>query len=383
MLNPALAATSFWWSLVALAFTFAGYALLMSALARCRKLPPPPDSTSFQPAISAVICAHNEADRIARRVANLLASDWPAEQLGILIVSDGSTDATAETVRQLRHPRVRVLELPQRRGKPAALNAGLAAVSGEIVVLGDTRQDFAPDTIARLVRHFAHPNVGAVSGALLIQGADSAVGGGVDAYWRIEKAIRAAEARWDSCIGCTGAVYAIRRALFTPIPEDTLIDDVVIPMQIAVRGQRVLFDPEARAFDPQTLEPARERIRKRRTLAGNFQMLFRYPGWLLPWRNRLWWQLIAHKYLRLVAPFLLVLLFVSNAALLDQPLYRVLFEGQCAFYAVALLGLARPHVRLRLLSLPAAFVFLNWMTLAGLWHYLRGARQPGWQPAKL
>lgn len=142
----------------------------------------------------------------------------------------------------------------------------------------------------------------------------------------------------------------------------------------------MLFDPEARAFDPQTLEPERERIRKRRTLAGNFQMLFRYPGWLLPWRNRLWWQLIAHKYLRLAAPFLLALLFASNAALRDEPLYRALFIGQCGFYLAALLGLALP--RLRLVSLPAAFVFLNWMTLAGLWHYLRGTRQPGWQAAK-
>jgi cellulose synthase/poly-beta-1,6-N-acetylglucosamine synthase-like glycosyltransferase len=380
MLNPSLAAALFWSGLVLLAFTFAGYAWLIHLLARWRNPPAEPASTGFQPSVSVVVCAHNEADRIARRVTNLLASDWPTEQLDILIVSDGSTDATAEIVRQLQHPRVRILELPQHCGKPAALNAGLAAATGDIVVLGDMRQEFAPDTITRLVRHFSDSGVGAVSGALFIQGADSAVGGGVDAYWRMEKAIRAAEARWDSCIGCTGAVYAIRRALFTPIPEDTLIDDVVIPMQIALRGQRVLFDPEARAFDPQTLEPARERIRKRRTLAGNFQMLFRYPGWLLPWRNRLWWQLIAHKYLRLAAPFLLALLFASNAALMDQPLYLALFIGQCGFYIAALLGLARP--RLRLLSLPAAFVFLNWMTLAGLWHYLRGARQPGWQPAK-
>ena len=210
-------------------------------------------------------------------------------------------------------------------------------------------------------------------------GGFGSVGAGVDTYWRLEKAIRFYESELDSCIGCTGAVYAIRRDLFEPIPSDTILDDVVIPMQIAMRGFRIVFDPAAVAYDPQPLEPRLERIRKQRTLAGNFQMLARHPRWLLPWRNRLWWQLISHKYLRLLAPFLLLAVLLANSALLEVSLYRFLFFGQCIFYICALIGLIFSSLRAVCFSLPAGFVFLNWMTLTGLWHYVRGTHRQGWQ----
>jgi cellulose synthase/poly-beta-1,6-N-acetylglucosamine synthase-like glycosyltransferase len=231
-----------------------------------------------------------------------------------------------------------------------------------------------------LAAHFADPQVGAVSGALEIERAASGLGSAVETYWRQEKELRAAEAKWDSCIGCTGAVYAIRRALFTPIPDDTLLDDVVIPMQIAVCGHRVLHDPVALAFDPQPLGPAAERVRKRRTLAGNFQMFFRYPAWLFPWRNRLWWQLISHKYLRIFAPALLALVLLANLALLASPFYRAIFVMQCACYTFAALGLAWPGLRSRVFTLPAGFVLLNASAVAGFLHFLRGGTGlQGWE----
>ena len=296
-----------------------------------------------------------------------------------VLVSDGSTDDTVARVNALAHPRVTLLVERVRCGKACALNIAVAAARGEIIVLADARQSFLPETILQLARHFQDSPVGAVSGALEIDPAASSVGGGVDAYWRLEKFIRAAESRWDSAIGCTGAVYAIRRQAFQPIPTDTILDDVVIPMQISNQGLRVLFDATARAFDPQPLEPSHEQVRKRRTLAGNFQMLLRYPGWLLPWRNRLWWQLISHKYLRLLAPFFLLGLLLANSALLEIPLYQFLFLGQCFFYGCALIGLVFTSLRVACFSLPAGFVFLNWMTLTGLWHFVRGTHRQGWQ----
>src|SRR5207244_6805366 len=139
----------------------------------------------------------------------------------------------------------------------------------------------------------------------------------------------------------------------------TVIDDVVIPMLVALQNRRVLFDSSALAFDPQPLEPAAERIRKQRTLAGNFQMLFRHPRWLLPWRNRLWWQLISHKYSRLAAPLFLVLVFSASLALDGNPLYRLLFFGQSLFYFFALAGCLPLLKKFPLFSAPAGFVFLN------------------------
>jgi hypothetical protein len=166
--------------------------------------------------------------------------------------------------------------------------------------------------------------------------------------------------------------------LFEPIPDDTLLDDVVIPMQIAMRGYRILHDPAALAFDPQPMEPAAERVRKRRTLAGNFQMLFRHPAWLLPWRNRLWWQLISHKYLRILAPALLALVFLVNVPLLSSPFYRATFAAQCACYMLAALGLTFSNLRSRIFTLPAGFVLLNAGAVLGFLHYLRGSDLHRW-----
>ena len=369
---------AFWLSIGALAYTFVGYSALMGWLARERKivrreLPGEP------PEVCVVVVAHNEETRIAARLENLLAADYPPEKLRVLLVSDGSTDATFARAQTFDPTRVSVLAPPTRAGKAAGLNAALALVTSEIVVFTDARQRFAPHAIARLAAHFADPRIGAVSGSLEIDAASSAAGAGVDAYWRLEKNLRAAESRFDSCIGCTGAIYAIRRALFTPIPTDTLLDDVVIPMHIAAGGARVIHDPDAIAFDPQTLEPASEQRRKQRTLAGNFQMLFRHPAWLLPWRHRLWWQLLSHKYLRLAAPLFLLATFTANLALAAHPFYRATLAGQVLFYAAAALGLAARSRRWRVLSLPAGFVFLNIMALRGLWHFLTQRDRPGWK----
>ena len=377
-----LSLTAFWIGLAALAYTFVGYGLLMRLLARTRSRTATRGLPDEVPFVTAIIVAHNEDARIVARIENLLASDYPPDRLHVLLVSDGSTDDTVARARSIANPRVTILTRPVRSGKAACLNAALRQCSGDLVVFADARQRFAADTIARLVAHFADPKVGAVSGALEIESAQSGIGSAVDAYWRHEKGIRAAEAQWDSCIGCTGAVYAIRRALFAPIPDDTLLDDVVIPMQIAVRGYRVLHDPAALAFDPQPLEPAAESARKRRTLAGNFQMLARHPRWLLPWRNRLWWQLISHKYLRIFAPAFLAQILLANAALLARPFFRLAFLGQCGFYALAAIGGLFPRLKQRVFSLPAGFVFLNLTTIRAFWHYVRDRDAHRWSREK-
>jgi cellulose synthase/poly-beta-1,6-N-acetylglucosamine synthase-like glycosyltransferase len=179
-------------------------------------------------------------------------------------------------------------------------------------------------------------------------------------------------------IGCTGAIYALRRSAYEPIPEDTLIDDVLVPMQALVRGGRILFEPEAKAYDPQTLAPEQEQRRKTRTLAGNYQLLFRHPSWLLPWRNRCWWQLISHKYSRLAGPFLLALCLVSTAVLArDSIFFRLALAAQSACYLCGLLGLALPRIRRRWLAIPAGFLFLQWQCLRSLAHYLGGLRGGG------
>jgi cellulose synthase/poly-beta-1,6-N-acetylglucosamine synthase-like glycosyltransferase len=374
-----LASIVFWVSVAALFFTYLGYPALMALLARFRRPRGERDAPPEWPLVSVVLVARNEAARIAERLRNLAESDYAGDRMEFLVVSDASSDATDHEVKKLGDPRIRLIRQPERAGKASGLNAGVAAARGDVIVFADARQTFAPSAIRELSRALLDPQIGAVSGELEIALSGGGVGRGIDAYWRLERFLRRAEAEVDSCIGCTGAIYAIRRALFAAIPPDTILDDVVIPMQIATRGLRVSFSPEARAYDPQPLEPRLENGRKRRTLAGNFQMLFRYPAWLMPWRNRLWWQLIAHKYLRLFAPVFLVAAGLANAALLASPVYRVTGALQVVFYALAALGFV---LRSRLFSIPAGFVFLNYNVVRAFGQYLTGRAGAEWGRVK-
>lgn len=367
--------TFLWVSVALLAYTFLGYQILIAALGRLRRCsaPPLPPPATNPERVAVVIVAHNEQARIRARIENLLATPLP---LKVAVCSDGSTDATCS---EARLAGARVFDFPVRRGKAACLSEAIPVLDAPIVVLTDSRQRFTPHTIPRLVRHFADPAIGAVSGILRIGDASTSAGSGVNLYWKMETALRQSESDFDSCIGCTGAVYAIRRSLFVPVPADTILDDVAIPMNIALSGHRVIYDAEAEAFDPQALDPRAETRRKARTLAGNFQMLLRHPAWLLPWKNRLAWQLISHKYLRLGGPALLACALVSSACLASIPVYRACLGIQVLFYLLAAAGLAVPSLRMRLFSIPAGFLFLNFMTLLGLLRFFFGSKGGAWE----
>lgn len=372
----------FWISLAGITSTYGFYPLVCRWLAKHFPHPPANSNEIVLPTLTVIIVAHNEAARLPRRITNLLSSDYPPEKLSILIMDDGSTDATSSVLGAINNKRVRWQHLPERKGKPAALNIGIAASSSEVCVLADARQTFSTETIRRLAIAFSDPGVGAVSGELEIAASTSAIGSGIGSYWKRERQLRADEAAYDSCIGCTGACYAIRRSEFQPLPEDTLLDDVVIPLRIAVRGFRILHDRQALAFDEQPQEPEFEARRKRRTLAGNFQMLFRYPAWLLPKGHRLWWRIIAHKYLRIAVPLLLLGAAVGSAALWESTFYRTSLYLQAFCYLLGVCGLVSGS-RFKICSLPAGFLFLNAMVVAAFFDYATGKTTSKWATANL
>ena len=367
-------------SLFVLGYTYCGYAALISFLAKFFSNSPGKDKPVKYPSVSVVVVAYNEETRLKLRLDNLLASNYPIECLELVIVSDGSTDQTVSLVRNYSDPRVKLISVEQRSGKPNGLNLGIAAASNDIIVLTDVRQRFESETIRQLVENFTDPQVGAVSGTLMIDPSAKGVGKGIDLYWKLEKLIRKSEACVDSCIGCTGAVYAIRKKLYRNLRKETLIDDVVVPMNVVNQGFRVVHDPEAIAYDPQALDKDKERIRKTRTLAGNFQLLVWFPQWLLPWKCRIWWQLISHKYLRLASPLLLCSLLVSNMLLFHSHwLFALFLCGQIAFYLLAVLGLTHGH---RIFSAPGSFIFLNIMVVRGFLSYVREDHSMGWKTSK-
>lgn len=373
---------SFWLGLAFLGFTVVGYAALTRRRAERLGARVNREPLAEWPTVAVVLCGHNEADRLPERLRNLAATDYPAERLRLVVVDDGSNDGTEQAVHEaaaeLAVP-VTLLRQPERRGKPAGLNLARGQVTETVVVLTDVRQRFDAATIPHLVQALADPAVGAVSGHLEIAASAAGVGGGVGRYWLIERQLRADEARLDSCIGCTGAVYALRRSLWPEIPEDTLIDDVEIPLRIAATGARIDFEPAARAFDPQALDPAREAVRKQRTLAGNFQLLARHPRWILPGGHRLWWGLFWHKIARLLVPPALAVVLVASLALAPgQPFYATAATGQVLLYALGLLGLANPAWQARVYTVPASFLFLQWQVIRGFWLWLTPRGTGAW-----
>jgi cellulose synthase/poly-beta-1,6-N-acetylglucosamine synthase-like glycosyltransferase len=333
--------------------------------------------------ISVVIVAFNEAVRLPQKIASVLASDDAHLIHEVLIASDGSTDDTAEVIERLHEPRVKLLAFAERRGKPSVLNETIPLCANELIVLTDARQNLDRRAIAELAANFADETVGIVSGELVFKAASNSTTAahGIGIYWKYEKFIRKHEGRFRSVPGATGALYALRRSLFRPIPTQTILDDVVIPMQAVVEGTRCLFEPAAIAFDLPSDSTSKESIRKRRTIAGAAQLIVNHPSWLLPWRNPIWLEFVSHKLARLVSPLLLGLAMIANVALSAAPIYGVLLTLHVTFYLSALAGwlFQRTGRRSALFGAQLMFVALNLTTIAALCDAFRGRFRATWQ----
>lgn len=372
----------FWGALLFLFYTYAGYPAAIWMIAQL--YPRRNQRAQFTPPVTIVIVAHNEEARIAKKLENCLALDYPKDCLKILVASDGSTDGTCGHVREFASRGVRLLDFAERRGKAACLNDAVQACHTEYVVFTDVRQRLAADAVRALLRNFNDKSVGAVSGEMVFESSyGSGFEKGVDAYWRYEKFIRFWEGVVDSVVGVTGAIYALRKSYFQPIPPGTILDDVLIPMNVVLQGKRVVFEPSALAYDVPETEAAGESRRKKRTLAGNYQLLTLRPAVLNPFRNRIWFQLISHKLTRLVAPLAMFTAFVANLLLAaSSGFYALLFAMQCLLYALALAGVRRPQYQhLAAIRIPATFFTFNWYAVLGLIEFLRNRRGGGhlWQ----
>ena len=320
--------------------------------------------------VSIVMAARNEGLRLAARLDNLLSLDFPAGKRQIIVVSDGSTDDTLDVLAQYAGA-VETVALPTG-GKALALNAGAARARFDIIVFADARQAFAPDALKALVSPFSDPSVGVVSGELLLdaeselfahrrtrtdrrtmarptpskaierrrverrQTSASTITDGVGVYWRYEKYLRRLESAVWSTVGATGAIYAIRRELWRPLPPQTILDDVLTPMRVVLAGYRVVFNEHARAFDRVTADAEAEARRKVRTLGGNYQLPVLEPRLLLPWRNPIWLQYLSHKLGRLAVPYALLMLFAASIVMAEvSPFYQLALVVQVVFYLLA------------------------------------------------
>ncbi len=355
--------------LLVLAYTYVGYPALIGLLARlfpqrvCRD----PD---WRPTVTACIAAYNAAGTIDAKLASLVAQDYPADKLEILVYSDGSDDGTDEIVTAwaAREPRVRLMRGRKRLGKPTGLNRMREEAHGEVLLITDSRQPLAPQALRALLEMLADPDVGCVTGNLVLEGQ---AGSGV--YWRYENWIRRQEAHYRSVVGMTGPIAALRKVDLDLLPRDLILDDIWIPMQLRLRGRRVLFAERAIAYD-RAFADEREFGRKVRTLAGNYQVFAWMPSLLSPLSNPSWFETISHKVMRLVCPWALVALFLASAVSVGTMLGRLLLIGQVAFYGAAVIG---PRGG-RIATVARTFVVMHVAAVVGLWRFVTGRQRVTW-----
>jgi biofilm PGA synthesis N-glycosyltransferase PgaC len=366
----------FWISAAIVLYVYGGYPCLLAVWARTVDRRPRriPFGTGRWPSLSIIVAVRNEARRLPARIANLLEQEYPGER-EIIVVSDGSMDAPGAALAAFGDA-VTLIELPPG-GKPLALNAGVMAASGSILVFADARQRFAPGALIELALNFSDPKVGGATGELVLDceenaPSDSGIGEGIGLYWKYEKWLRRNESRVWSTLGATGAIYALRRALWRPLPASTLLDDVLAPMRAVLAGSRVVFEPRAIAYDRASRDAAAETRRKKRTLAGNYQILAQEPRLLVPFLNPVCMQYVSHKVGRLIVPWALVALLACSIALAHESwLYKFMVAAQCELYGLALAG-AFSRAGERIPRLARTFVLLNYSAIAGLAALRRG-----------
>lgn len=371
----------FWGGIATLAYTLVGFPLLV--LARGLLLRRDHHSAPITPRVSLVVSAYNEVDVIGPKLDSLVALDYPRERLQILVASDGSDDGTNELVASYADRGVLLLDLP-RVGKAAALNAAVEAASGEIVVFSDANSIFAPGSLRALVAPFADPEVGGVAGDQRYLPADGAVG--ERSYWSFDRLLKTYESRGGNVISATGAIYAIRRDLFEPVP-DAVTDDFVISTGVISRGHRLVFTSEAVAYEPVAASEGAEFGRKVRIMTRGFRSVLARRALLDPRRSGFYaLQLISHKVLRRLLAVPLAAVALGSAALArDGWLYAAAVVGQIGFYGAATVGLLARDQRLRdhpAFALPAFFVMVTWASLVAAVNVLRGRRIDRWEPAR-
>lgn len=367
-----------WSSAALLLHVFVGYPVLVWLQARVR--PRPVARRAILPTVSVVIAVHDGERFVRAKLANLRQLDYPAELIDIVLVCDGCHDATVAIARRSTDPRLTVVDHPNRRGKAACLNDAVALTRGDVLLFTDVRQRLSPMAVKELVANLGDPEVGAVTGELHMENVHSGFAQGVDFYWRYEKGIRHAESLSGSTIGVTGAIYAMRRSLFRPLPPGTVLDDVLVPMRVAAQGKRVVFEPKAMAWDQPSQKPDEERRRKIRTLAGNYQLIQLAPWLLVPGANPLWFRFVSHKLLRLLAPWLIVALTVSSGLLVTRhAMYATAFGALVAGMLMVGLALLPSRLgRLPPLRIALAFFYLNLFAAQALVAFARNRRLHLW-----
>lgn len=374
----------FWLSIAALAYTYAGYPLLLVVVARLRSKPV--RRAEWTPTVSLIIAAYNEERDLAAKLENSLQLDYPKSNLEIIVTSDCSTDRTDEIARVFAERGVRLHRQSERLGKTAAQNAAVEQANGEIILFSDATTHYQPDVLRTMMPSFADQGVGCVTGRVIYRSsANSTVGQGTRSYWNYEFLLKKHESSIGSLIGVCGCMYAVRKSAYIPLYHEAC-SDFLIATTMVRQGLRAIYEPTAVCLEEPNAEANRELAVRVRIITQTFADLWRNRAMLNPLRQGFYAvQLLSHKVMRYLAPiFLLTILLISALLARQNFLYAVIFGAQVGFYSIAAISwvFERAGVKLGGLSLPQYFVITNLASLLAFIKLIRGERYIKWEPVR-
>jgi poly-beta-1,6-N-acetyl-D-glucosamine synthase len=382
----------FWLSLFIVFYTFLGYGIVLYMLVRVRRLFKgkrlAPGLDQDFPTLTLVIAAYNEESIIEEKIADTLGLSYPEGKLKLVFVTDGSSDRTPELV--ARYPQIKLMHTPVRSGKILAMHRAMGEVDTEVVVFTDANTFLNKDALLLIARHYADASVGAVSGEKrVMQDALSDATAGEGFYWKYESTLKKWDSELYSVVGAAGELFSVRRSLYRSVEPDTILDDFMISMQIAEKGYRIVYEPDAYASELSSENIKEELKRKVRIAAGGIQSILRLKKLMNPFHDPLLsFQYISHRVLRwTVTPFLMILALVLNIIIVARTggvVYQLILVGQVAFYLLALAGwvLERQKIKIKALFVPYYFCMMNYAVLAGIRRYFKGAQSAAWEKAK-
>ena len=373
----------FWLSFAVLVYVYAGYPLLLLLLQPFfRSIQTEPGHTPF---LSVLIAAYNEEHDIRKKLEQTLALDYPPDKIEIIVLSDGSTDGTDEIVKSFPDPRVRLLHVTGRKGKTNAQNEGVKAARGEVLIFSDATTVYHPQALRHLASNYANPRVGAASGRYQYFDPEgqSPTGLGTVAFWNYENLLKKMQSRIRTISGCCGCIYSVRKVAYTALAPE-IISDLVQPLQVILKGYRVVFEDRALAYEETTQSTSEEFSMRVRVVTRGIRGVLSVLELLKPWKRG--WvsvQLWSHKVLRWLVPFFLLMLFLSNLFLWQDPFYRLVLIAQAMFYAMAIVSLAVPFQRFwKPLGIPLYFCTLNSAAFFSLIEVLRGKKYVVWETVR-
>ncbi len=386
----------FWISLFIIFYSYLGYGILLFLIIKVRRLlglaKPFQGNEDYEPEVTLFVTAFNEKDFLDQKVKNSKSLNYPQEKVTQIWVTDGSDDGTPDLLKQ--YEGVTVYHKDERAGKIAAMNRGVQFVKTPIVIFSDANTDLGKNSIREIVRLFRNPKVGCVSGEKRIYSkeADSAAGAGEGMYWKYESQLKKWDAELYSVVGAAGELFAIRTELWQEVEKDTLLDDFIISLRVAMSGYTIQYNPEAYAIETASANVKEELKRKIRISAGGIQSVVRLRALLNFFKyGTLSFQYVSHRVLRWTLTPLLLLLIIpmnyvlaQNEGLFSLGLFSILFWGQVLFYAAALLGwfLENRQIRLKILFIPYYFFIMNLSVYLGFGRYIKGNQSVKWERAQ-